>query len=164
MTEDHVDQSQHDDFVVPPMNFLFLEVSIELSALNDYWKTVEHQLPTLKDDAEYRLFEKWIGPEPDEHEVSDISTAATTFAQYELPRMFRSTTLVILWAIFESAARQAAFALQQRKNLRLRVSDIKGGTDLDSLSKYYTHILQFPLVTDPEALKELDKLEYYATP
>jgi len=122
------DHQTGDDIVIPPMNFTFLEVSLEISALKDYWNTVERQLPTLEEEARNRLFQEWLGPNPDEQDIDMASSAVTTFTEYELPRMFRSTVLVILWAVFESAARQVAEALRRKKALVLKVKDIRERT------------------------------------
>jgi hypothetical protein len=149
---------ENDDIVIPAMNFAFLEVSLELSALKDYWTTVELQLPTLAEDAGNRLFHEWLGPNAEEQEVHMASSAVMTFTEYELPRMFRSTVLVILWAIFESASRQVAEALRAKKGLVLKLKDIKGKDDLDSLNKYFAYVLQFPLTNSEEELNRLDAL------
>ena len=55
-------REENDNIVIPAMNFAFLEVSLELSALKDYWNTVERQLPTLAEEAANRLFQEWLGP------------------------------------------------------------------------------------------------------
>jgi len=119
--------AEHDednDIVIPAMNFAFLEVSIELSALKDYWNTVELQLPILVEEAGNRLLQEWLGPNADEQEVDMVSSSVLRFTQYELPRMFRSTVLVILWAIFESAARQVAEELRAKKGLALKAKTL----------------------------------------
>jgi hypothetical protein len=152
------EHEEDNDIAIPGMNFAFLEVSLELSALRDYWNTVERQLPSLVDEASDRLFQEWLGPNPDEQEVEMASSAVANFTHYELPRMFRSTVLVILWAVFESAARQVAEQLRTNKRLALKAKDIKGRDDLDSLNKYFIHVLQFPLVNGDEELKRLDAL------
>ena len=72
--------------------------------------------------------------------------------------MFRSTVLVILWAIFESAARQVAEALRVKRGLALKVKDIHGKDELDRLNKYFKNVLQFSLVTGDEELNRLDAL------
>lgn len=69
MAEHEEDQ----DIVIPAINFPFLEVSIELSALKDYWNTVELQLPILVNEAGNRLLQEWLGPNADEQEVDMVS-------------------------------------------------------------------------------------------
>ena len=48
---DHED----DEIIIPAMDFAFLEISVEMSALKDYWNTVEQQLPALVEEAASRL-------------------------------------------------------------------------------------------------------------
>jgi hypothetical protein len=149
---------EDNEIIIPEMNFAFLELSVELSALKNYWDMVERQLPTLVDEATDQLFQKWLGPNPNEQDVDMASSAVTSFTEFELPRMFRSTVLVILWAVFESAARQVAEALRQKKGLVLKAKDIKGNHELDSLNKYFQHVLEFPLVRGGDELSRLDAL------
>ena len=64
---------------------------------------------------------------------------------HDLPRMFRSAVLALLWAIYESAVYQAASCLKEKDHHGLSIKDIKGKNDLDSWRKYFEHVLKFPL-------------------
>lgn len=152
------DHQQDDGITIPGENFMFLQLSVELSALKDYWNTIEQQLPNLEEVATNRLYQEWLGPNADEQEIEMVGSSVALFTQYELPRMFRSTVLVMLWAIFESTARQVAEALRIKKGFALKAKDIKGKDDLDSLNKYFVHVLQFPLVETNEEFNRLDEL------
>lgn len=152
------EHQQDDSITIPGENFLFLQLSVEISALKDYWNTIEQQLPNLEEVAANRLYQEWLGPNADEQEVDMVGSSVALFTQYELPRMFRSTVLVMLWAIFESTARQVAEALRMKKGCALKAKDIKGKDDLDSLNKYFVHVLQFPMVETDEEFNRLDEL------
>ena len=61
-----MDHHKDDEIIIPEMSFAFLEVSLELSALKDYWNTVERQLRTRVEEATDRLFHEWLGPNANE--------------------------------------------------------------------------------------------------
>lgn len=142
------------------IDFRFIDIEYELGALDDYIKLLEEQLGGLI-EQEQRHFDAKI-----QKEIYQIDEAERQFAYQELyehiehllPRFFRNPLLVTLWATFESAIIEIAEYLRNGKELKLRISDIRGDSFLKQARKYYDHILNFSLCVKPEPLGRLEML------
>jgi hypothetical protein len=136
------------------LDLTFLEISVELDALEEFWRTWERGLPDLIKTEEERLCQKWSITDDPGGGDEEIWRAMHTLLNNDLPRMFRSGVLVLLWAIFESAVTKAADALKAHGKHGLSVRDIRGDNDLDAMKKYFENVLKFPLFkTDDEREK-----------
>ena len=77
--------------------------------------------------------------------------------EHQLPRFFRNSFLVSLWAVYESAIIEIANYLRDQKGRTLGISDIRGNF-LDQAKKYFDHVLEFPLCADNQVWERLKML------
>lgn len=142
------------------LDFRFLESQYELGTLEDYLRVLEEQLDKLT-KQEQEKFETKIKNEiyqKDEAERQEAYQELYEHSEHLLPRFFRNPFLVTLWATFESAVVEIAKYLQEKKGLKLGISDIRGDNFLKQAQKYFDNVLNFPLGLDVETLKRLDML------
>jgi hypothetical protein len=136
------------------IDFRFFEIGHEIYSLQEYFRTTEQQLPLLADKAYQQLLDEMA----DEVNFGGVSSYAHEFGENVLPRFFRSPVLVALWAIYESATTEIAKVLQKENNHSLRLQDIKGDNTLDTIRKYFEHVLKFPLINDENTREHLEML------
>lgn len=138
------------------IDYRFLEIEAELSALSEYSEAVERQLPFAVESETKRLEAELTDAE--EYEQHSIEQWIYQFTEEVLPRFFRAPILVALWAIFESAVLRIAGYLQKESGHALRINDLRGKNDFDRYQKYYEHVLGFPLIGVEEMRETLDTL------
>lgn len=144
------------DFAEIRLDLSFLKISVELDALEESWRTWERGLPDLIKNEDERLSRKWSIPDDPGGGDEEIWRAIYTLVNNDLPRMFRSGVLVLLWAILESAVIKAADALKANGMHRLSIRDIRGENDLDAMKKYFENVLKFALFKNDD---EREKVE-----
>src|SRR5271169_130595 len=124
----------------------FADVLYELSAAEQYIASFERQLPLLVKQERDNLIARINS------EGLDNNDGETTLYQQEfydltenvLPRFFRGTIIVTVWAIFEAGVIDVAKQLKSEQNKTLDIDDLKGDF-LERAKKYFRHILNLPL-------------------
>ena len=127
------------------LDFRLLEVSTELSTLEEHLELIEDQIERGQGQAWSRRKAKMLDLEPDdEAEWSLLQQEYYYQVNFVHPRVLRNPFLVSLFAVYESAVTEIAKLIQQKKGLALSIDDLKGDL-LKRSKKYYEHVLQFQL-------------------
>lgn len=141
---------------MPTIDLRFVYVFYELQALDRYIKSFEEQLPILvtqeREKASAEITEKEHDTDPDELDANRQELIELT--DEILPGYFRSSVLVTLWAIFESAINDIAKEVKDQQDQPLGLNDIKGDL-LERAKKYFNHVIKFPIKTDGEKWERL---------
>lgn len=145
------------DFVV---DFRFVEIEYQLWALGAYLGLLEKELPNLGEQARLEVLERLREQKvkPDDPEVDIAFQELYELVDHVLPRSFRNSLLVAMWAIYESAINEVAVHLQKEMHSSLGLQDIRGKDPLVRARKYFDHVLKFPLCTDDRAWTRLEML------
>ena len=127
------------------LDFRLLEVSTELSTLEEHLELIEDQIERGQGQASSRRKAKMLDLEPDdEAEWSLLQQEYYYQVNFVHPRVLRNPFLVSLFAVYESAVTEIAKLIQQKKGLAISIDDLKGDL-LKRSKKYYEHVLQFQL-------------------
>ena len=135
-----IDLSQYD--------FRLADLSGELFALEDHLHLIEDQMEHIQETersrVETQLRRDGLSPkEPEWHQALDEYTYRV---ECLLPRIFRGTFLVALYAVYESAVTEIADLVQKKQSEQISINDLRGNF-LERAKKYYRHILKFDLYT-----------------
>lgn len=142
------------------LDFRFLESQYEIGVLEDYLRVIEEHLDKLT-KQEQEKFEAKIKNElyqNDDVERQEAYQQLYEYIEHLLPRFSRNPFLVTLWATFESAVVEIAKYLQEKKGLKLGISDIRGDNFIKQAQRYFDNVLNFPLGLDAVTIKRLDML------
>ncbi len=141
------------------IDFRFVEIEYELSALQEYIRTLDSQLPILekreREELEKRIHEQNL----DEADASMEYDQHHDLIKRVVPRFFRGPLLVTLWAIYESGVQEVASHIQNKQSWALASRDIRGDNKLAQFKKYYEYILKFPLITSDPARERIEMLQ-----
>lgn len=129
-------------------DFRFVEISCELNAIARYIDSVDQQLPDLIQKEGNKAYErlKQRGYENDEVERQIMRQELYKLTEVTLPKYFWGSTLVTIWAIFESGISEIAAELKSQKNLGISLNDINGDV-IERVNKYFNYILDMPIET-----------------
>lgn len=138
----------------------FAELQHEQWALREYYNIVEEQIDYLSQQLPIRLRASL------EHKGLKWEDAEVQIGYQELhaliggvlPRYFRGSVILILWAATETTLDDIANILQKQKGIKLSSKDIQGDT-LDRFSKYFEHVLNYPLDKQSDAWTQLRELQ-----
>jgi len=129
------------------LDFRLLEVSLELSALEDHLGLIEkhraHRQKSEKLLLQTEIEERKLSS--DDPEWHDAYQTYYDRISFLLPRFLRNPFLISLYAVYESAVIEIARLIQEKKSLALSLDDIRGADFLDRAKKYYHHIIHFDL-------------------
>jgi len=138
------------------IDFRFIEILEELSALYEYFNTIEEQIKYLYEKRHEEIQEKIEKENLDEADI-DIEFQEYWHKVEDIyPKLFRGSFIVDLWAFYESSLTQVANFLREHKNISLKLSDIRGDF-IERVKKYFKYVLKFELhpVSNNEILKNL---------
>jgi len=126
--------------------------------LEQYMDSIEFQLPDILTREEEKAYEvlRQKGYDKDEIEMHQMNQQLAEFEEV-LPRHFRNSILVTLWAIFESAIDEIAEEVRGQQNQAIKLKDIRGVDFLDRTQKYFNHIIRIPLNTGGNLWQHLEK-------
>jgi len=130
-------------------DFRLLEVESELYALEDHLKLIEGQIEELQRKERLRL-DTYIRTEklsPDEPEWHMAIQEYEEYIELLLPRFFRGSYLVALYAVYESAVTEVAQLMKQSLLQDISIKDRKGDF-LKRAKIYYKDMLKFDLYTE----------------
>lgn len=135
-----------------------LYASIELDALEEHLQLIENQMAQIRETARNKT-ETYIRKEglcPDDPEW-DIAWQKYDYRIDQLPRFFRGTFLVVLYAAYESIVTEIARLIQVKQSQKIKLNDLRGGF-LERAKKYYKHILKFDLYSEEKAWEQVRRL------
>lgn len=144
------------------LDLRFTEVFYELGALQQYLDSFENQLPIIAKQEEKKVYTR-IRNEKLKHdpaEREEILKELYDLTEEVLPRFFRGSILVTLWAIFESAITDIAKEIRDQQNQPLTINDIRGDF-LERAKKYFNHVIDFPLGTNDKQWKRIRMLKVF---
>jgi len=142
------------------IDFRFVDLKHELWSLGKYREVFEEQLTFLKDQERVRLRARFASAESemDDAERQFASDQVDVLVEEVLPRFFRGPYLIALWGLFESGIIELADYLAQRKQLSLKLRDIRGRDPIEQWNKYFTHVASYPLGIAEPTWQRLDEL------
>lgn len=126
------------DIIIPPLDFRLLEIESELFALDYHLNLIEEQIRN-KEAFERLLLEKRIKKLGLTHDNLDWQIEHYEFnriVDFLLPRFLRSTFLVSLYAVYESAVIEIAKLIQKQKGFPISINDLRDNF-LNRSKKYY---------------------------
>lgn len=132
----------------------FSEIESELFVIAEHADAIERQLPTIM-KSEFERMER-VAERYSEEE--NYLQWAEDYLNEVLPRVYRSSILVQLWAVFEGAIIEIAKYLREKSGHSLDIDDVRGGSDYERALTYYEKVLRFPLLGIPGAKEHLDIL------
>jgi hypothetical protein len=144
-----------EEIIIDERDFLFLELDHEFWALGVHLDALEEQIllwqqhkpegsrpPPMEGSIEY------------EHVMAEWAEHHAT-VEYVMPRLLRSSFVVLLWAAYEAAVIEIARFLRRRGQLEM--ADLRGDFTARS-NKYYGKVLGLPLHSG-DGLERLRVLE-----
>ena len=135
-----------------------LDASIELDVLEEHLQLIENQMEHIE-RTERNKTETYIRKEglcPDDPEWL-IAWQNYNYRIDHLPRFFRGTFLVVLYAAYESIVTEIARLIQVKQSQKIKLNDLRGGF-LERAKKYYKHILKFDLYSEEKAWEQVRML------
>lgn len=123
-----------------------VDVSFELSLLEEYRKTMEAQIDRSIKHEKAEL-EKRAKAADFEREAEEIVYSHRVDSL--IPRFFRNPLLVSLYALYETATTEIAKCMQKRLGQKISMDDLNRRNGfLERAKLYYKHILHFQLYTE----------------
>lgn len=139
------------------IDFRFWQIEYELSALQEYIRTLESQLPILEKQEREQLEKRVREQNLDEGDRAVQYQQYDNLIEWVLPRFFRGQILITLWAIYESAVIEIADYIREKQGVQLTISDIRADAP-NRAKKYFEHILKFPLIVDDQSFETIQML------
>jgi hypothetical protein len=147
-----------EEIIIDELDFLFLELGSELWALEVHLNALEEQIVFWQEQNPIGILpekakglteddEEWIQSELQQHQAE---------VKYALPRLLRSSFIVVLWAVYEAAVKELAEYLRRKGDLKM--SDLSGGSTQQSTT-YFEHILCTALYSSNEVRERLGRLQ-----
>ena len=135
----------------------FIDIQLELGTFKRYMDTVKNQLPGIERMELDRMLAtlREMGWQVDPDGIDSIYREVHDIVEHVMHRFFRSTLLVALWGIYESAILDVASYLKTQKDLVVDIDQFKGNL-LKRAKLYFEHILNFPLHLDPQIWEVLE--------
>ena len=140
------------------IDFRLLDASIELDVLEEHLQLIENQMERIE-RTERNKTETYIRKEglcPDDPEWH-IAWQKYDYRIDQLPRFFRGTFLVVLYAAYESIVTEIARLIQAKQSQKKKINDLKGDF-LERAKKYYKHILKFDLYSEEKVWQQIRML------
>ena len=137
------------------LDFRLLEVSMELSTLEEHLKLIEDQIELGRKKAQSVMETEIQKLESGDQAEWDIPMQEYYYyVNIVLPRVLRNPFLVSLFAVYESAVTEIANLIQSRMGIEASM-DCSRGTLLECFKKHYKHTLQFQLSLDNDRWRRL---------
>ena len=142
------------------LDLRFVEIEREIAALLHFVNQLEGGIQQLIDQDRVKTEREIRGAHQawDEPEIRMAHDALEDRAVNVYPRMMRGPFVVLLWACYESAVYGIARERQGALNARLALKNIRGEHFLDAALRYFAAVLNEPLDTDDDRLRQLEDL------
>ncbi len=123
------------------LDFRFVEIEREISALGDFLPTIERQVAHLIEE-DRRATENEIRKDgADDNEAHDYYRIHEDNAENVFPRLVRVPLIISLWACYESAILEIAKERQKALGARLSLRNIQGDSFLERAKMYFDAVL-----------------------
>ncbi len=141
------------------IDFRLLDVSLELDALHEQYELIEKQIEHITQEEkkaldDYRRTNN-ITPEYGEWDISRQEYEHKV--EFLLPRIFWSSFIVSLYAVFETSVIEIAGLIQKNLKQGLSINDLRGNF-LKRAKKYYSNVINFELHNDDKAWQRINIL------
>ena len=160
-----MNQTKYQDMIIDlgKYDLRLLELSGELFALEDHLQLIESQMEHIRKTERLRieaeLRKDRLSPEdPEWHQALD---GYTELIECLLPRFFRGTFLMTLYAVYESGVKEIAKLMQEKNPEKISINEFiqkTRGNFLQCAKKYYEDILNFDLYTKEDVLENVKML------
>lgn len=142
------------------IDFRFFEIYLELDSLKEFLSSIKEQETFLSRARWEELLEKieLKSLKDDEAEWNIASQKYHHLTEHVYPKALRGSFIVSLWATFESSITQIAKFIQTRKEIELKLSDLRSSNILDQFKKYFAHILNFDLMISDDSWRKLEEV------
>jgi hypothetical protein len=146
------------------LNFNFdfpgFSFSGESWAMKTYLDNIEKNIFLAAKDFEEKSHKKLKAEEMNyekgelAYEYHEVEIACET----HIPRFFRNSAVIMLWALFESYVKDLARYIKKRDNHSVSINDLKGKNPVDGFIKYFDFIVGVDLNWDSAKVKSLIEL------
>jgi hypothetical protein len=129
-----------------------IEVSFELSALEDHLKLIKKHITYHQEKEKLLLHTEIRGKKltPDDPEWHEAYKIFDNKIDLFFPRIYRNPFLVSLYSVYECAVIEIAKLIQKKRELALSLDDIRGKNFLERSEKYFKHVIHFDLYNNAE--------------
>ncbi|MBM4274049.1 MAG: hypothetical protein FJ134_06260 [Deltaproteobacteria bacterium] len=136
-----------------------IEIEAELFALDYHLNLIEEQIRNKEVFERMRSQRKIkkLNLTRDDPEWHEEQYELDYVIEFLLPRLFRSTFLVSLYAVYESAVTEIARLIQKQKVIAISINDLKGDF-LDRAKKYFKDVINFQLYSGHEVWDRITML------
>ena len=131
--------------------------SVESWAMKTYLDNIEINISMAVDDFKEKSH-KELKTEADcypqgefAYEYHEIEIACAV----HIPRLFRSSAVIMLWALFESYVKDLARYIKNQDGLDVSILDLRGSNAIDGYVKYFNYIADLDIEWDEEKQKKL---------
>ena len=141
------------------LDFRLLEVSLDINALDEYYKLIKDQITTLIDSEKRSLNEKLKKERltPDDPEWTFYRQEYEYKAEFLLPRFFWGSFIVHVYAVFEISIIEISRLIRKKLNINIDINELKGDFP-ERAKKYFKNILNFELYSDNSAWQKIRTL------
>jgi len=141
------------------LDFRLIEIEAELFALDYHLNLIEEQIRNKEVFERMRSQRKIkkLNLTRDDPEWHEEQYELDYVIEFLLPRLFRSTFLVSLYAVYESAVTEIARLIQKQKVIAISINDLKGDF-LDRAKKYFKDVINFQLYSGHEVWDRITML------
>jgi hypothetical protein len=139
-------------------NFRFTDLEHELWSLGRYRELMESQLASMKEEELQRAchFRSELASNI---EAGQLAIAeAYVVGEVVLPRFYRGSFLITLWAVFESGVIEIADYLAEERKSPLTLRDLRGRDQKEQWTKYFIHIVKYSLGFSNDQWEKLEEL------
>lgn len=143
------------------LNFNFdfpgFSFSGESWAMKTYLDHIEKNITLAEDEfkqkshRELKIEEDYYSQGEIAYEYHEVDVACSV----HIPRFFRNSAVIMLWALFESYVKDLARYIKQKDGLSVSILDLKGKNPIDGFIKYFSYIAGLDLGWDKEKQKRL---------
>jgi len=141
------------------LDFRLLDISLELSALEQHLELIGQQLSDLERQERLLLNAKHHAEQltPDDPDWHINHQEYQHRVNFLLPHFFNGPFLISLYAVLESAVTDVADQIQEKKGEKLSIDDLRGSF-LNRAKKYYKNVLRFDLYNSQENWQRVQML------
>ena len=142
------------------VDFPGFSFSSESWAIKTYLDQIEENISLASDEfrqkshRELEINEKYYPLNEIAYEYHEVDVACSV----HIPRFFRNSAVIMLWALFESYVKDLARFMKQKDGLNVSISDLKGNNPIDGFIKYFNYIAGLELDWDKEKQRKLLEL------
>ena len=141
------------------VSFRLVEVSADLGILEDHLKLIEEQMDQGHQSAEeirHAILEQLPALSGDDRRARSqfAYEVYDDYVEFQLPHILYNSFLVSLYAVYESSVTRIARLIQEKKEQKISLDDLKGDF-LDRAQKYYQHVLTFELSKNNQSWERL---------